>query len=178
MLEITGVHGTGLNPDGTLDLIGANRAKKGGELLQNKETEYLVMLGITAYHMREFILKKFPYIDSSKILVEGKGRSTCEETKNFKEKFVEPYRYKKIGKISQFWHFPRLKLIDSYFFPSSNYEIKYFEAEDGRSEEEIKKSIIKEKFAYMRDSFRLKTPFGYSSKMELLLELTEKLYNF
>ncbi|MEM5854069.1 MAG: ElyC/SanA/YdcF family protein [Candidatus Aenigmatarchaeota archaeon] len=176
MVEITGIYGAGVYPDGTLEPICANRVKKGMQLLMDKETEVVVMLGTPGPYMRLYALKKFPYIDKSKILVEGKGRSAVEETKNFKENFIQPYGYKIIGKVSQAWHFPRIKMIDSFFF-SSNYKIEYFEAEDGRNEEEIRKSIVKEKFAFLRDYVRLKIPFGTSSKMEKLLELTEKLYN-
>ncbi len=174
MVEITGVHGAGVFPDRTLEPICAKRVEKGIELLKNKETEVVVMLGTPGPYMRLYAIKKFPYVSKSKILVEGKGRSTIEETKNFKENFVQPYGYNKIGKVSQTWHFPRIKLIDSFYFPS--FKLEYFEAEDGRNENEIRKSIVKEKFAYVRDYFRLKIPFGTSSKMELLLELTEKLY--
>lgn len=176
MVEIVGVHGARVFPDGTLELICANRVKKAIELIQTKEAELVVMLGTPAPYMFLYAIK-FPNVDKNKILIEGKGRSSIEETKNFKENFVEPYGYKRIGKVSQSWHFPRLKMIDSHFF-NLNYEIEYFEAEDGRNEEEIRKSVVKEKFGYVRDFLRLKVPFGESPKIESLLVLTEKLYNF
>lgn len=177
MLEITGVHGGGFYPDGTLHLDTANRVEKGLELLRSGETELLVMLGIAAPYMRAYAVRKFPYINKRKILVEGKGRSSLEETKNFKLNFVDPYGYKNIGKVSQAWYLPRIKLIDSKIFPPSHYNIKYFEAEDGRTREEIEKDVKREKLVYQIDRIRLKLlPLSTSTPVEKFLELGEKLY--
>jgi len=175
-VEITGIHGGGVYPDGTLYSYNANRVKKGVELLASKETDYIVMLGNPGPYMKRYALQKYPHISKNRILVEGRGKSSIEETKNFKKHFIDPNNFTNIGKISQKWHLPRIAMVDSKLLPFPKYRVEYFKAEDNRSEKEIRFSEQKEKSITEIYKWRLKIPLSTSIFAEELSELGKKLY--
>ena len=168
-LEIVGIHGA----DG---LIYVNRLKKGVELIKSDETEYIILLGFPGWYGLNYIKRKFD-ISERRVLVEGYAKSTLQELKYLKSRFIRDY-YKKLGLVSQKWHlYPRIEMLSNYFFPRNYYSVEFFEAEDGRDEFSIKRDIKREKIAILLNKLRIHSGIiGTSDAVEDILWLIKKLY--